>query len=407
MSLVCAGYSPRRIETFHFAALALAATLGACGSTTGNATAPPVDAGDDSTGPGDDSGGGGDGGSGGGGSARPDGGAAGLPGAWQPERGAFGLSDVTAIGGTAANNVWFADAYGQIFSFDGTSIALEFKDPSLSGWTSICAVRSGDIWFAGDKGQVSVLQGTSLIPLDPLTSSDVLAVWGTSSRAMWISYFSITDVPEVAFWDGSMFHSEARFNLSAAGSTVTVKSLWGTAINDVWGAGGKGVWHWNGLTWTSEEFPIDGGVGLFGVSGTATDDVWAVGDRSVFHYDGNKWTRVTTPVMATNTFTAVWAAARDDVWIVGLDGVILHWNGHQLTRVPSGTTRALYSVWGTGPLNVWAGGAENTLLHYQAGNTVPSDPKPACSGAGDSCAMSECCGALRCYRLNASILACG
>src|SRR5262249_38186957 len=77
-------------------------------------------------------------------------------------------------------------------------------------------------------------------------------------------------------------------------------SVWGTAPNDVWAAGAKGLLRYDGTTWT-DVTPLGSSPPLASVWGSGPRDVWtgdAVG--RIFLYDGSGWIVVRSPPMASS-----------------------------------------------------------------------------------------------------------
>src|SRR5262249_11899154 len=100
-------------------------------------------------------------------------------------------------------------------------------------------------------------------------------------------------------------------------STFSTFGFWGATANDVWAvgetsAGGPGVLHWNGTSWTA----VSSGVtttscGLLSVWGTSATDIWAAGSNCgggiVTHFDGMAWHQVTQNVTNVPLF-GIWAS---------------------------------------------------------------------------------------------------
>lgn len=99
---------------------------------------------------------------------------------------------------------------------------------------------------------------------------------------------------------------------------------------------------------------------LASVWGSAPDDVWAAGGTAgkglVLHNDGHGWTPVATG--ATSFLWWVYGMGRNDVYAVGAAGLIVHWDGKAWTTVASGTTQTLYGLWGASALDVWIVGGD-------------------------------------------------
>lgn len=113
-------------------------------------------------------------------------------------------------------------------------------------------------------------------------------------------------------------------------------------------------------TWEVVGSELEGA--LLSISGTSPEDVWAVGgdakgrDGLVLHFDGTDWTRV-----ASNTPYDLWwvhALAPDDVFISGSGGTILRFDGTTLVRqaTPGLAAHTVFGLWASGPSDVWAVG---------------------------------------------------
>jgi hypothetical protein len=326
-----------------------------------------------------------------------------LTGSWKAVPEFVGGFDVTGIGGTADKDLFVADSYGEIFYFDGTMWQLFEKD-LMGSWEDVFTLPTGDVWFAGDNGKLAVLQGQNLITVPAPDNTKIHSVWGTSVTAMWIANGS-TIIPSMGFFDGTMFRNETKYTFGVDNRPdATTKSVWGSSANDVWTVGGKSIGHWNGSAWSVDTTAST--AALYAVNGSAANDVWAVGNQVILHYDGKTWSELQIPYMEQNTWGDVWARTRVDAWIVGYDGFIMHWDGAKLSRVPSGTTKALFTIYGLGQNDIWAGGEGGELIHYTAGGTTV-DPPRTCKQQGEACGIGECCGALRCIAIGAGLAACG
>ncbi len=169
------------------------------------------------------------------------------------------------------------------------------------------------------------------------------------------------------------------------------------SVSDAWAVGGSDwfspvpmIYHWNGTAWTRATVPAppDGGF-LIAVTIRSADDVWAVGSTGggpgdgagpgdnalIYHWNGLTWTRVPGPAPApASQLTGVSATSTGNAWAVGWTGVsanngtmrtlIMHWNGHVWTRVPSpsgkpGVRTALQAVTALSGRDAWAAGYQH------------------------------------------------
>jgi hypothetical protein len=110
---------------------------------------------------------------------------------------------------------------------------------------------------------------------------------------------------------------------------------------------------------------------LFGVWGASTNEVWAVGGNddgtvprtALMRHDGVSWTSVDLPEAANNrTLFKVWGAAADDVWVCGQAGLLMHYDGHAWSVVPSDTFESLFTVHGSAPTIAVGGAVQPTIV---------------------------------------------
>jgi hypothetical protein len=142
----------------------------------------------------------------------------------------------------------------------------------------------------------------------------------------------------------------------------SVMTMSGTSPNDIWVTGSVSpnqnynlfFEHWNGTSWSTDNF-LFGGVGWFyGASQDATNDAWVVGDQWVgscqvplaVHYDGSTWVVASLPPSdGCGELLGILALAPNNVWTVGWQNsggdaytnvaLMYHFDGNSWTRVPS------------------------------------------------------------------------
>ena len=194
-----------------------------------------------------------------------------------------------------------------------------------------------------------------------------------------------------------------------SGVTDNLKSVWGSASNDVFAVGSNGViLHYDGATWTKMGTATT--ANLEAVSGNAANNVAAAGIAGTFlSYKGTSWLstgsssnhnlsgvwsssssesfvvgengtilqcddRECSPMVSSTILplNAIWGVSFTDILLpkraikfaVGADGIILHYDGTKWTKMESSSKEHLYSVWGIASNDVFAAGANGTILHY-------------------------------------------
>ena len=200
---------------------------------------------------------------------------------------------------------------------------------------------------------------------------------------------------------------------SAAGNGLA--SVSASSATDMW-AVWKGVYHWNGTSWSLVPAP---GLGnpdplgyadttLVAVAAVAPGSAWIVGYTSflgtpqtlVEHWDGLKWSVVPSPVVTGGSqFDAVTALNANDAWAVGSRAgglpeflasrvtLTAHWDGSGWTALPSpnisNRSHELLDVAAIASDDVWAVGSyrnigedyQSLILHWN-GSSWSITPSP-------------------------------
>lgn len=138
------------------------------------------------------------------------------------------------------------------------------------------------------------------------------------------------------------------------------------------------------------ENPLPLGSDLLDVAVASNGDVWAVGSQgTVMRSESGLWYVLRTGLI--NRLNAVHINRPDDVWIVGQCGVLLHYDGRELQRVPLPQEpceeQNFQGVWGTGPQDLWIVGDLGHVWHFAGGTlnslaTNVSSTLVSISGAG-------------------------
>ena len=114
-------------------------------------------------------------------------------------------------------------------------------------------------------------------------------------------------------------------------------------------------------------------VTLNGVWGSAPDDMFAVGERgTILHYDGREVSQLPTTV--NTTLFDVWGSRADTAWAVGAGGLVLRWDGvsWKELRGSVSTPRDLFAVFTATPGDVWVGGDLNTMFRIVGDTLEPA-----------------------------------
>jgi hypothetical protein len=255
----------------------------------------------------------------------------------------------TAITASSLSHAWAFEGLQA-----GTSKPIEW---SLSGstWTKVS--------FPGhSREEVTAAGSTSASDAWTITSN------GSKSRAL--------------RWNGSGWTATGSFNADLGNVTVI-------SPTDVWAfdslfSGPGGAWHYNGHSWSPD------GSGLFGGSALSSHSVWAFGATKVAHWNGHAWSRTSVKSLLppdselnVSGLTGIYAQSSNSVWATGSgftmdEGgptVLLHYNGHNWSRVAEvgSDDEVAQSVIPDGHGGLWipvpsSEGRPFVLLHYSGGH---------------------------------------
>jgi hypothetical protein len=167
----------------------------------------------------------------------------------------------------------------------------------------------------------------------------------------------------------------------------SLTGVWGTDSDNVYAAGfvynpnnlvsGTNIMHWNGEHWNPEQFWEGDIIAIFGFS---KNDIWVGGAwivdpyRYVLfgHWDGTSWKA--TKLSYEGGIYSFWGASSNSLFAVGSNGMILHFDGNQWTKMNSGTNiSAVSDIFGFSDNQVYASGYDETtgrgvLLYYDGAN---------------------------------------
>lgn len=251
------------------------------------------------------------------------------------------------VWGSAADDVWAVGEAG-LLHWDGATWSTYAVEPpgSLNGiWGS----GANDVWVVGDGGRILHWQGSSWEPVPSGTLGGLSAVGGTGPDDVW----AVGD--ELLRWDGS------AWSAAPSGAPPPLEGPWISVWaggGAVWVGGASSLWRWDGVAWSSWFF----GRPTYGIWGSGPGDVWFAmetipppeADASLTHWNGSEFSFAGAPNTKLLSFRAVWGSGPDDVWAVGDGGAILHGDGTHFTSSYE-TTSLLTEVRGDGR-ELWVSG---------------------------------------------------
>jgi hypothetical protein len=285
------------------------------------------------------------------------------------------------VAATSASNAWavgLQGGNGLIMRWSGQSGVYRWRVSSTQAvgfYSAVAATSVGNAWSVGGTNWFSPQtlvehwNGTTWTQV-PTPTPDGTAYFdgiaATSADNAW-AVGVIGDGPAVdgsvdpliEHWNGKSW-SQADYPEPARGYLVAATAI---SADDVWAVGhiGSGpgtqtlIEHWNGQHWTLVPSNAPGGLGtLGGVAGTGPDNAWIVGynqsgpggdyESLILHWNGHQWSVVPSPNPTGQTdLWRVAATSPDDAWAVGYTNpnsgspgtAAFHWNGKSWTVVPS------------------------------------------------------------------------
>lgn len=272
------------------------------------------------------------------------------------------LSDVglSAIWGSAPDDVWVVGERGTIAHYDGESWSL--KDSGIpERLHSVHGSGPTDVWAVGEEGAILHWDGESWSMPQPVQSGEtLLGAWSASPDRLWVVGVSLGGN------SGSLRHFDGdRWQRVLVPHSSSLWSVWGSSAKDVWAVGSNEEQAGFLMRGDGNAFDLHGyeGASLRGIWGSAPEDVWVVPYEGPFqHWDGESWT--TFDVDPELRLRALAGTGKDDVWAVGAQGAILHWDGERWERRPSGTDAQLIAIWAASREDVWAVGASGAIVHW-------------------------------------------
>jgi hypothetical protein len=248
--------------------------------------------------------------------------------------------------------------------YDGDSWH-EIPPPDTGAGISDVTGINGQIWIAGHGGVWRYDSGE----WTGWPEIDAIAIWGASpadvfaagGRRIWI-------------FDGQTWNEQPAAESWTADLEIDLVGLWGSSASDVYAVGGNlacacgenMALHWNGTGWSLA--PLQTEAFIKSIWGMAADDIFAVGGSSftglggeIFRFDGTQWTSIGQG--KTDFLTAIGGTSGTDVFAVGLEGEIRHFDGYSWTEMKSGVGQNLRDVWAAPTAEVaYAVGAGGTIL---------------------------------------------
>ena len=273
-------------------------------------------------------------------------------------------------------------------------IVKQVHSGSDSGFSLVIAAGKNGGWAfdrgSGTSGSTAWRRSGSTwtqVPFPGKSDEFVVAAKAISPSDVWVFTAGLNQ-SRVLRWDGHTWTVKRTFTREIAGAAVI-------SPDDIWVFGqpffpgpGLGAWHYDGRTWTR----VASGHNLEGGSALSANNVWAFDGTDVAHWNGSTWFRTSVAsllparqLLNDPMLTGILALSSHNVYAIangflqdeGGPMVILHWDGHQWSKVAGGNygfgSQPLQQLSSDGHGGLWlpmpgSGGQKSYLLHYSFGH---------------------------------------
>jgi hypothetical protein len=322
--------------------------------------------------------------------------------------GSWGLNPVNTlhaindVWGTSANDVWFLDAWGKLWHYDGVGVPQQWStfEPNASPQLGLWGASPGSYWAGTSNTTLLHFDGgTWSVASDLGPGNQLQTLWGTSDNDFWgldyahnvfyhfASGTQWTTIPSPYPYTTSAIHGSSPSNVWSVGGTGALlhwdgnswsqvaprehqfdyfTGIWAASRDDAWATGGYGLSHWDGASWTLQT--IDGGLGAGPViAGAASDDIWVVAGTIALHYDGHQWTNHVEG-LGSHFIYSVWPAGDGTAYGADWTTNVFQWTsatGWSQVEVMPTCCNVVdgITLWGSGPNDVYAG-SRNGIVHW-------------------------------------------
>lgn len=248
--------------------------------------------------------------------------------------------------------------------------------PTIQVIWDVHALNATSAWAVGNSGTILQWNGTAWAAstISGVTSQR-FAVWAIDANNVYVG--GVTTNNQLHRFNGTSWENLLTpTNWFGGGS---IRSIWGTAANNVWIAGSSGrIFHWNGTSWTARNTGISSSFSPARIWGTDAANMWAVGsvggDNTGVIYKWNGTSAWVEQLSAVPTIRGVWGSSATNMWAVGgtggaNPGQIYRLSGSTWT-VQTATTNTLNHIYGSNGSNIWAVGNSGAIHYYNGTSWV-------------------------------------
>ena len=279
------------------------------------------------------------------------------PGTW----GSFATMavDLKWISALSSNFVYAVGDSGKIYKWDGISWTEE-QSPTIERLGGVTIIAENDIWISGEGG-VWHYDGALWIQEAGYPTTASYGIDHVSTDSVWVA-----GVGEIHFYNGT------AWSTSTIGAGYRIDDISMNSPTDGWAVSSyfySQIHHYNGFAWALWYGFGTIYLSMEGVWAANSSNLWAVGTSSgnadnadnVQHWDGSTWSSFDRSYAIYD----VEGISEADVWFVGVNGVILHWNGIELSQMNSPIAENIRKIHFLDSNDGWAVGDGGVILRYR------------------------------------------
>lgn len=285
--------------------------------------------------------------------------------ALQPTKVAAGAG-FSGLWGTASNSIFTNGPGAILYRYDGTK-----WNPNPTGvkdvvnLTKVHGTANTDVWAVGQRGVIAHYDGAAATVKrgNVFSGPNLVGVWASGANDAWF----ITNAATVVHYDGASFTESAPL---VSGGGASLKTIWGTAPNDIWVGGTNGqnpvFMRYDGASWKPQaQATLFNGAAIDTMYASSKTTAFAAGDPSlaIQKWDGASWKIDTTLTTLANPISVLWGT--DDANVLAIESAstkLWLYNGAAWT-IDSRISAALYSLGGSSKTDIWAG-ASQAVWHF-------------------------------------------
>ena len=247
------------------------------------------------------------------------------------------IFDIWGVGG---NDVYVAGLEGW-WHYDGSTWTEEGTTITEGVW----GFEGGDLFLAYSPVIARRHAGqwqTMILPAGLRTPIQIRGFWGTSQADM----YAVGRWSTILHYDGNANGEWSLLNAGLAGTSYDLYSVWGTASNDIFAAGGAIILHYNGSTWSKIDISSLQPGWVTGLWGSSSQDVYAsTTSGKILHYDGVSWSHINiaeaglaqqdlspeyqlsspSELPASVALQTVCGISAESIYFAGDDGIVIHY----------------------------------------------------------------------------------